>query len=174
MPQNNVGHSLGEVEIFISFSGNNSKKVAELIYEYLPLLIQSTKPLISIEDIKKGALWPNELMTLLIESKFGIICVTQDNINNPWLLFEAGAIAKSANLSVYTLLLGCDPQALKGGPLEFFQATIADDKDDFKRLLHEINKKLDKKIEERNLDRLFNMLWTDIFTQLKSIKPPKA
>jgi hypothetical protein len=80
---------LGEVDIFISFSGENSKRVADLIYYFLPLLIQSTKPLISTEDIKKGALWTVELMKLLSESKLGIICVTQDNIKNPWLLFEA-------------------------------------------------------------------------------------
>ena len=45
-------------------------------------------------DIEKGARWENEISLRLAESDLGIICLTPDNLEEPWVLFEAGALAK--------------------------------------------------------------------------------
>ena len=37
--------------------------------------------------------------TELENSTFGILCVTKDNINAPWLSFEAGALSKTMDKS---------------------------------------------------------------------------
>ena len=60
---------------------------------------------------------------------FGIICVTEVNQENPWLNFEAGALAKTLNQSrVCPYLIGMRPSDLKG-PLSQFQSIHADKND---------------------------------------------
>jgi hypothetical protein len=45
--------------------------------------------------ISAGARWANELANELAGTRFGILCLTRDNLNSPWLLFEAGGLAKT-------------------------------------------------------------------------------
>jgi hypothetical protein len=45
------------MEIFISWSGDLSKKIAEQLKIFLPSVIQSLKPFYSSEDISKGKRW---------------------------------------------------------------------------------------------------------------------
>jgi hypothetical protein len=55
-------------------------------------------------------------------SSFGIICVTRENVQTPWVLFEAGALAKSLEgARVIPLLLDLDFRDITG-PLAQFQA----------------------------------------------------
>jgi hypothetical protein len=42
----------------------------------------------SEEDIEKGQRWSAEIAGQLATCKFGIICVTQDNVGKPWLNFD--------------------------------------------------------------------------------------
>jgi len=44
---------------------------------------------------RKGKKWSKELNDALEESKVGIICLNRNNLSEPWILFEAGAIAKT-------------------------------------------------------------------------------
>ena len=81
------------MHVFISQSGPLSKAFAELLATWLPDVIQRVKPWVSSQDIDKGSLWPNEINEAL-STTVGISCVTQENKDAPWLLFEAGALQK--------------------------------------------------------------------------------
>src|ERR1700731_3125213 len=83
------------MKIFLSWSGARSKFLAEALRGWLPRVIQSVKPWMSDKDISAGSRWLSEVASELSESKLGIICVTPENQNNPWLLFEAGALSKT-------------------------------------------------------------------------------
>lgn len=84
-----------DMKVFISWSGERSKKVALIFHEWLPQVIQSLEPFASSEDIEKGSRWNTDIAQELKESTFGLICVTKDNLSAPWLNFEAGALSKT-------------------------------------------------------------------------------
>jgi hypothetical protein len=49
----------------------------------------------SAKDIYAGARWSHELAKQISKSNFGILCVTRESMNKPWIMFEAGGLAKS-------------------------------------------------------------------------------
>ncbi len=110
------------MELFISWSGKRSRALARRLTEWLPSIVPSVKPFFS-EEIAGGLLWSQALLDNLEKAKFGIICVTRENLHSTWLSFEAGSLWKrfSDGLPVCPLLLGVEPSDL-AGPLTLFQA----------------------------------------------------
>jgi hypothetical protein len=156
------------MQIFISWSGDKSHTIAIILKKYLKIMIQSLLPYLSSEDIKKGKRWYIELSKILSEAKFGIICLTKDNINSEWILFESGAISKSLDDSrVFTLLFeNLSPSDIKG-PLAHFQHTNFN-KDDFEKLMIELNNLLeDKKIDTETLKTTFSTFWPKLEDEIK-------
>ena len=78
------------MEILISWSGERSQSLARALREWLPGVLQRIAPWMSDMDIYSGSRWADELGTRLAKSNFGIDCVTPENSNAPWILFEAG------------------------------------------------------------------------------------
>ena len=62
-------------------------------------------------DIDAGERWSNSVQKELEEPRFGILCLTQDNLTAPWILFEAGALAKTVqNTYVCPYLIDVAPE----------------------------------------------------------------
>jgi hypothetical protein len=103
----------------------------------------------------------------LNETGYGIMVITPDNFDKPWLHFEAGAISKSVDKAyVSPFLFNIEPSRLVG-PLQQFQATI-NDRDDILRLLGSINSRLpdDRQLPFEILNREFELLWPDLKKKL--------
>ena len=83
------------MKIFISWSGQRSKVVADALRSWIPDVIHAVKPWMSGVDIRAGMRWSREVDEQLRDTQFGILCLTKENQTAPWLLFEAGALAKS-------------------------------------------------------------------------------
>ncbi|MCK9362122.1 MAG: TIR domain-containing protein [Syntrophales bacterium] len=157
------------MDIFISWSGERSLKVATALRDWLPLVMQSVAPWFSPEDIDKGARWMAELSKKLEKLKMGIICVTPENMLAPWLLFEAGALSKVLDTSfVCPFLFALEPADLQG-PLAQFQATRAT-KDEVRKLLGTISKISDFSPTEAQIDRLLSLTWSDFEEKLSMIQ----
>jgi hypothetical protein len=130
------------MKLFLSWSGKMSRDIAVALDEWLPYVIQSVKPFVSTGDIDKGRRWSEVLATELAQIGYGIIILTRENLREPWINFEAGAISKALEKSwVSPFLFGIDPTKLDG-PLQQFQATVYDQEDVF-NLLRSINSRLD-------------------------------
>lgn len=157
------------MKIFISWSGKRSKKVSEKLRQWLPNIIPAVKPWASHSDIEAGLRWSNSLQQELSNTRFGIICCTEENLNSPWILFEAGAIAKTLDDTyVCPYLIDFEPIALPG-PLKQFQAKQAN-KNGTWELIKTINKALKvNSVDETKLERIFKKHWPDLEFALNSL-----
>jgi hypothetical protein len=162
--------------IFISWSKDRGKAAATALHEWLPDVIQAAKPWMSDKDIDKGTVWLDELTGALASLRLGIVCLTPESISEPWLLYEAGVIAKTLdrNTRVWTYLLG----GLKKGdipqPLGLFQATVADEVDTFK-LLVSVNDALGEHgITKEAIKKQFGKWWPELEEKLSRLPAPKA
>lgn len=157
------------MKVFISWSGETSKKVAELLREWLPTVLQTIKPYFTPSDIEKGTRWSSDIAKELDDSMAGIFCVTKENLNSQWLMFEAGAISKKVEQSlVCPILIGLDNSDIKG-PLTQFQTTLFE-KSDFKKLIAGLNKaNIANVLEETVLHSVFEIFWPDLEEKIKNI-----
>jgi hypothetical protein len=115
-----------KLRIFLSWSGERSRAIAEALRDWLPNVLFATDPWLSAADIEKGAKWNQVVSGELENSNFSIICLTGDNLGAPWLLFEAGAISKRADSRAFTYLYGIEYSDVKD-PLSQFQHTLANE-----------------------------------------------
>lgn len=143
----------------MSWSGERSKALAEAVHDWLPNVIQAVEPWMSANDVDKGTRWRAGLANELEQATVSIICLTPENLNAPWLNFEAGALSKQTTSSlVCTLLLGLDPIDVREPPAQF-QATKAE-KDDLRKLVHTINRQLgDSALPEPKIIEAFDVWW---------------
>ncbi len=157
------------MKVFISWSGKESKSIGEKRRTWLPGVLQAVKPYFTPDDIEKGGRWNNEISKELEQSEFGILCLTRDNLDNPWLIFEAGVLSKKLDKSnVCPILFGITINDLKG-PLKQFQTTLFI-KEEMKKLLDAINSKLaDHKLGDSVLDNVFEKWWPDLESDIKKI-----
>lgn len=155
------------MKVFVSWSGDLSKKIAESIKRWLPCIIQSVDVFYSPEDIEKGENWDSKISKELSECKYGIICLTSENVSASWINFEAGAIAKSLDSRVATLMINISPSDIKG-PLSRYQATKME-KDDFYQLVCNINEQCETPIKTEVLKTAFDGLWSNMIEEIESI-----
>jgi hypothetical protein len=68
------------MKVFISWSGELSKQVADTLGPWIECVLQGTKTWKSDEDIAKGSVSFREISNQLSKSSFGVLCLTPDNI----------------------------------------------------------------------------------------------
>lgn len=158
------------MKVFLSWSGEQSHKVAVVLRDWFPSVIQSLVPYVSSEDIDKGARWSTDIATELADSTFGILCVTKENITAPWLTFEAGALSKTMDKSFVCPFLFNIKRSEVDGPILQFQSTILE-KDDIKKLLKTLNKACgEDKLTEDRLDKAFDVWFPSLEAELHKIE----
>ena len=168
------------MKVFLSWSGNRSKEVANLLSDWLSCVIQAIRPWISTRDLDRGSLWFGEINDQLKDTTVGIICLTQENKTRPWILFEAGALAKGLSTSrVCTLLIDLEPRDIED-PLAQFSHTLPS-KESIHALVKTLNNALGATgLDMRVLDQVFETYWQQfsdrfaaILEETKSTEPTK-
>lgn len=155
------------MKVFISWSGELSQNIAKELSEWLPSIIQSIDVFYSPDDIKKGENWDSRLTNELQDSKYGIVCLTPENVLAPWIHFEAGALSKTLDSKVSTLMINVVTSDIQG-PLSRFQATKLE-KEDFYQLLENINEASDSPINEKVLQKSFDAIWDKMYENINNI-----
>lgn len=147
------------MKLFVSWSQDISRQIAQDFREWLPLVNQTIEPFMSEEDTDKGAHWSSTIRRELEQSAFGIIILTAENIDSTWLHFEAGAIAKSVEEGrVVPILFGLKHSDVQQ-PLSMFQSALFE-KDDIFRVVKSINVAAGANArEERQLITVFDSFW---------------
>jgi anti-anti-sigma factor len=113
------------LNVFISWSGRDSRLIGSTLTEFLPNMIPSVTTWMSEKDIPPGGLWGSELHHHLAQAEYAVICVTSDNTVAPWLLYELGCLAMRVPIgSVVPLLHGIESKDLPA-PLNSFHAVSA-------------------------------------------------
>jgi hypothetical protein len=108
-----------------------------------------------------GLVGSDAIATSLGETNFGIVCVTGANQHAPWLIFEAGALAKSVELArVVPLRIDLSSSEVTG-PLSAFQGRSLDE-DGVRRLVQDLNEAAEKRMPKDRLDVLFKNMWPDL------------
>jgi TIR domain len=167
--------------VFIGWSGKNTNSylVAQALRTWLEDTIQGCEPWVSAQDIDAGERWGTELFAQLDKHSVGIVCVTKENQAEPWLNFEAGALAKQLKgdqqdeSRVCPLLIGMTINDVTG-PLQLLQTVPLDEEGVFK-VLRMVNKfGISKSLPDEALKRGFEKWWwPDLQERLKEMQVPE-
>ena len=159
------------MKVFISWSGEFSKKLASEIKNWIEQCIQSVEAFVSSEDIEKGDTWSTRLTNELSDTNYGIVCLTSENVSAPWIHFEAGALSKMVDSRVSAIATDIQVGDIKG-PLSRFQNTKLEEQD-MLQLLHSINNAIEKNGEKpltnEKLEASFNAFWPSFNEKIKAI-----
>lgn len=156
------------MKVFISWSGDRSHALADALHDWMPLVLHYVEPWLSQADIEAGQRWADQVAKELEACNFGILCVTRENVDSPWVLFEAGALAKSMQGSrVIPLLLGLEFRDITG-PLAQFQAKKIDRTGLFE-VVQSLNQSSQHPVPEARVTQLFDALWPELEKKVAAI-----
>lgn len=157
------------MRIFLSWSGETSRALADVLRQWLPSVIQASKPYFSPDDITKGTRWSSEIAHELNESRLGLICLTKDNLAAPWIMFEAGALSKNIGTSrVIPLLFDVDLSELVGPMTQFQAAQFSEE--ELRKVVVAINSELgDAKLAPEVVQDVFEMWWPRLQERVSAV-----
>lgn len=152
------------MRIFLSWSGNRSKYLAKCFKEWLPNVLQYVEPYMSEKDIKLGERWGKSIEENLRSNDFGLVFITPENIDAPWINFEAGALSKSLQSRLVPILYDADVTILNNGPLKQFQSSKEVSKETIKQLILDINEFAEDSecLKLERVETAFEKWWEDL------------
>lgn len=129
--------------IFISWSGNNSRIIANRLKQVIEkdIFNSKIKCFVSDSDIASGTDWWNKIKDELKSSKLGILCITKENIQASWIYYEAGALVGN-DVPTTPLLFNCSIKNLEKTPLTARQCIDFGSKRGFLKMISDINDQL--------------------------------
>lgn len=160
------------MNVFLSWSGDLGCKVAVTLRDWLPYVIQSVKPFVSTRDIAKGDDWLDIIRDQFKDSDFGLVCVTRENVNSPWVNYEVGAL-HSQGVRVAPFLFDIGRSEISKSPLLQFQSTIFE-KEDLRELVRSINGTDTRScLSLDRLDVTFDTWWPRLEKELRFLARPE-
>ncbi len=161
------------MKVFLSWSKDRGKEIAQVLHKFLPYILQNVQPFMSDRDLRSGEEWANRLDAELDDADFGILCLTEDSIDSPWLLFEAGALVKRPKASVCGILIDGLPESHIPSPILRYQCRRFD-KDGLARLVTDLNDRLDVKLPTDQVEETFEMYWPKLEAASKPASETKT
>lgn len=142
--------------------------MATVLRDWLPQVINAVEPFLS-SDIDAGARWQSEVAAELEKTDFGILCVTAENQQAPWLNFEAGALAKAMDASrVVPLAIGLSPAEIQN-PLGQFQAQPLN-QTGMGKIVSTINSALSRPLPTERVEKAMSKWWPDFESEIQKIE----
>ena len=158
------------MQIFISWSGPTSQQIAVILRRWIQDVFPSISAWMSAGDIEPGSLWNTRLVDELNKSSLGILCLTQDSLDAPWMIFEAGWLAKTAGVEhVVPYLFQLSTTDVKY-PLAMFQSVEGTQEGSY-GLVKKINKVGNLGIPIDRLEKLHTRMWPELSQALTAVGP---
>jgi hypothetical protein len=163
--------------VFLCWSGEKSRshQIAKILYKRIPEILQTANTFLSSLDIAPGTEWMDELKQALNSNSFGILCITPENKDYPWLHFEAGALWRGGEKDrrVCPLLYDIRPAEISG-PLSQLQGKELLNRDAFFDVVKAVNQygALHKIEDQSRLTVFFDRVWPNIQKDLSKVKKP--
>jgi hypothetical protein len=160
------------MKIFISWSGKCSNDVAIALKMFIEIIFRtSVEVFVSSKDIELGERWSERLKYELQVSDYGILVITKENKEAPWIMFEAGALSNCA-IPIVPFLFDLKPYELGKNPISVFQSLPNFDKaEDIYKLIKSINKSLkNNQFNEEVLIKYFISVYSYFEEALSEIK----
>lgn len=167
-------------KIFISWSGTCTKDFAIGLKKVLEGSIfpeLEVECFVSNVDIASGTDWWITISSELKSCNLGILCISNENLDAPWIYYEAGGMA-SREIPTIPLLIGCGIDSLGESPLRGKQMIDFQKREEFVKMVTEINEyfnnllpsRFAKEIVEKGYDEL-NRDLSSVISTLKNSKP---
>ncbi len=155
------------MKIFLSWSGERSRLAARPFKEFLSLVLQDVQVYHIDDETRLGVDWVSKVRAALERVDVTIGLLTVENLNSPWLTFEAGA-CWSRNITYLPLLINISPVDLVG-PFAQFQGSTTS-REDLYRLILVLNRKLEHPLTDDRIKMLFQHFWPGLSDQLSSLQ----
>lgn len=154
------------MKVFISWSGPVSKNIASKLQRLLVKLPLGLETWMST-DIRPGAKWRDELESELVNTDFGIVCLTPDNMDSAWLRYETDSLTKMVDKTNVVLILhGVESTSLPSSYRSF--QTRAFQRDSIWMLVQQLNDMADdSKQDPFDLEKAFSTVWDGIDQRIK-------
>lgn len=150
------------MKIFISWSGDSEREVAEALQSTLTeLCAADVEVFVSSRSISKGANGIAVIEANLDSSAFGIVLVSKKSQSAPWLNYEGGWLASTLDRPVATICLDLRPSDITS-PLAPRQATLFSDPSDMETLLREVVRAANPSMGDRTFAILLASVWPTI------------
>jgi hypothetical protein len=157
------------MKIIIGWTGKSSRRLAELLQDWLLRVIQTSDPiLVNIgEESSKSIITREEDSE---KSFFGILCLTPDNHEDPDLLFEAGVLSNLLpDERITGLMLNLEAEDTSR-PLRHFPL-VKSSKKGLRKLLLSINQERgNQALATEVLEDTFEIFWNRFEEKLEELK----
>ena len=162
------------MNIFISQSGDLSKKIAEVFSDWIKSYFKDAKVFVSSNTIDGGKIWFENILENLREADFAISILTKENHSKPWINYEYGALveilrSKGIDSSkIVPILFGITPDDISKEPIQQYQCIIWSDKEKIQKMFSSIN----SLNEEKKLDSDFTAKFEEYEAKINSLIKP--
>ena len=153
------------VKCIVSWSGEKSRRIASYLTSFLSRVLPEVEWWISERSLEPGREWWPELRESLRCSRNAILCLTQENMDASWLLFEAGAVFKGdSEARIHSILFG---RRKLEEPLREFQYTRFGG-DDMRKMLDGMRERLNDPPSFTEVHERFDRYWDDLRKAVES------
>lgn len=157
-------------KIFISWSGKRTQEFALCLKNVIEETIFPQTGLecfVSNVDIASGTDWWTKISGELKECNLGILCVTNENIDAPWIYYEAGGMA-ARDVPSIPLLINCKVNSLVDSPLKGKQCINFENRKEFIKMINDINTRFNKLLPDSIVVHMAEIGYDELNTKLES------
>jgi hypothetical protein len=161
--------------VFITWSGAASEIVAAALDHFFRRVLENVRPFYSAESIRSGQAWFSEIVLNVEQATYGIICLTPQNKDAPWVLFETGAMCRQlAQRRIVPIYIGMRSSDVLGSPLAPFQGRTVE-RASILALVKDINRAVtetgaDRGADESVLEDRFEQNWPRLAEAIEKAK----